>query len=210
MHKHIDKNDYTTMITITILILHTKYHDHKQHQQRAPYVAKPFLPAVESATITSRADVGSIAPVTTKLGGKTQSEKTKSLHKLQFIKPIPEKQEKKEKRHNTDNNITTSLKYIFVKAKLFSPAVSGITIATCTGPVSISSILTKLSEKTQSERQKKLWRFICEHNEKKATNIKFPLRSTTYLAIKTVSTDTPCSSSPVLIFSAGVPTSFGW
>ena len=35
------------------------------------------MPAVEGATTITRANVGSIALVATKLGGKTQSEKTK-------------------------------------------------------------------------------------------------------------------------------------
>ena len=80
------------IITNTILILHIPYH--KQHQQRGSYVAKPFFPAVRGATITTRAGVGSISLDTTKLGGKTQSEKTKRLHKLQFIKSIPHKQKR--------------------------------------------------------------------------------------------------------------------
>ena len=94
------------------------------------------------------------------------------------------------------------------KAKPFFPAVPGITIAACTGPVSISSILTKLSENTQSEKAKKLWKLNHEHNEKTDTNIKFLPRSATCLSIKTVGNDIACLSSPVLIFSAGVPTSF--
>ena len=50
--------------------------------------------------------------------------------------------------------MTTSWNTSSFKAKLFSPAVSGITIAAGTGPISTSSILTKLSDKTQSEKQK--------------------------------------------------------
>ena len=42
------------------------------------------------------------------------------------------------------------------QAKLFFAAVSGITIAACTSPVSISSILTKSSENTQSEKARKI------------------------------------------------------
>ena len=76
-----------TMPTIAIPIVCFQHHApyHKQHKQISSHVAKLFLVALEGATITARAGVGSIAPDITKLGGDTQSEKTKNLRKLQFI-----------------------------------------------------------------------------------------------------------------------------
>ena len=58
------------------------------------------------------------------------------------------------------------------------------------------------------KKREKLWKFNRDHNEKTATNIKFPPRSATCLSIKTVGKDIACSSSRILIFSAGVLASF--